>query len=138
MISMDVQDEECVAVTGKAPQNPRSSRAPASDATTAEIVAPRCATALPRRRGQYHAAADRRLGMIPAERREAVARRAMQAPPKDRPGYLLAAAGRASPRAAIKAFCLECVGWQRAEVTRCTAPACPLWSYRPFRKEATT
>lgn len=75
--------------------------------------------------------------MIPAERREAVASRAMQAPPKDRPGYILAAAGKASPRAAIKAFCMECVGWRRAQVTRCTASVCPLYAYRPFRKEAT-
>jgi len=47
--------------------------------------------------------------------------------------YLRAVGGR-WPKSAIKAFCLECVGWQRAEVARCTALACPLWAYRPFRR----
>jgi hypothetical protein len=48
--------------------------------------------------------------------------------------YLQATRGKASPRVAIKAFCLECVGWNRPEVARCTATACPLWMYRPFRR----
>ena len=135
MISTNVH-EVCVAAAEKVSKSARCVPVPASDTAWGKIVAPRCATAAPRSRGQYREAADRRLGMIPTDRREAVANRAMQAPPKDRPGYLLAAAGRASPRAAIKAFCLECVGWQRAEVSRCTAPTCLLWLYRPFRKEA--
>jgi len=42
-------------------------------------------------------------------------------------------AGSASPRSAIKAFCLQCVGYERVEVTNCTAFACPLHKYRPFR-----
>ena len=42
----------------------------------------------------------------------------------------------ASPRAAIKAFCLACVGYQRAVITDCTSLACPLWPYRPFVKRA--
>ena len=36
-------------------------------------------------------------------------------------------------RAAIKAFCLECVGWQKEEVRKCTALACPLFAYRPYK-----
>lgn len=35
-----------------------------------------------------------------------------------------------SRRAAIRSFCLECVGYQQAEVDRCPAIACPL---HPFR-----
>lgn len=42
--------------------------------------------------------------------------------------------GKASPRTAIKAQCLECVGFDRTAVTECTAFGCPLWHYRPFRK----
>jgi len=38
--------------------------------------------------------------------------------------------GAASRKSAIRAFCLECVGWQEAEVHRCTAPACPLFEFR--------
>lgn len=47
-------------------------------------------------------------------------------------------AGKASPRAAIKAFCLECVGFDRAAVTTCTAWACPLWPLRPFKEKTPT
>ena len=78
--------------------------------------------------------AQKRLGRLDPSRRSSVENRLAQTPPKSRLGYLAAVEGRASPRAAIKAFCLECVGWQRSEVTACTALACPLWAYRPFRK----
>jgi hypothetical protein len=36
----------------------------------------------------------------------------------------------ASRKSAIRAFCLECVGWQESEVRWCTAPACPLFEFR--------
>jgi len=52
-------------------------------------------------------------------------------PPKLQQAYYRASTGTASPRAAIKAFCLECVGWDRDDVIGCTAPACPLYQYRP-------
>ena len=45
--------------------------------------------------------------------------------------------GSASPRAAIKAMCLACVGYDRKEITNCSAYACPLWKYRPFQPEGT-
>lgn len=41
--------------------------------------------------------------------------------------------GSASPRAAIKATCLVCVGFDRNQVKNCTGFACPLWKYRPFQ-----
>lgn len=41
--------------------------------------------------------------------------------------------GKASPRSAIKAFCLQCVGYIRKDVTNCTAEACPLYAYRPYQ-----
>lgn len=44
--------------------------------------------------------------------------------------------GKASPRGAIKAFCLYCTGYERAEVTNCTSLACPLYPYRPYQKDA--
>jgi hypothetical protein len=64
-------------------------------------------------------------------REAAVNDRAKQMPSSYRGGYLRAVEGEASPREAIKAHCLECVGWVRGEVTQCTARACPLWAYRP-------
>ena len=36
--------------------------------------------------------------------------------------------------AAIKAFCLECVCWQKNEVINCTYVTCPLYLVRPFIK----
>ena len=41
--------------------------------------------------------------------------------------------GKCSPRAAIKAMCAECNGFDRQAITDCTAYACPLWMFRPFQ-----
>ncbi len=41
--------------------------------------------------------------------------------------------GTASPRQAIKAFCLHCVGDLRDQITNCTGYACPLYAYRPYQ-----
>ena len=43
--------------------------------------------------------------------------------------------GQASPRQCIKAFCLECNGWESAAIRECTATACPLWRLRPFQTQ---
>lgn len=39
---------------------------------------------------------------------------------------------------AIRAFCQMCMGWRKAEVSRCTDPSCPLFRFRrgPQRNEA--
>lgn len=42
--------------------------------------------------------------------------------------------GSASPRKAIKAFCLVCTGYDRAAIKTCSSYACPLWQYRPFQQ----
>jgi hypothetical protein len=73
------------------------------------------------------------LRAVEPARRAAVARRAGNMPVSMRKGYFDAASGKASPRAAIRAHCLECVGWEREEVPACTAVACPLYLYRPFQ-----
>jgi len=36
-----------------------------------------------------------------------------------------------SLRAAVNAFCVECNGFDAAAIRECTAPACPLFLYRP-------
>ena len=41
--------------------------------------------------------------------------------------------GQASPRQCIKAFCLECIGWDVAAIRTCTATACPIWRLRPYQ-----
>ena len=47
--------------------------------------------------------------------------------------YKKAMTGR-NRTAAIKSFCLECMGWQRTEVKNCDSVACPLYPYRPYSK----
>lgn len=42
--------------------------------------------------------------------------------------------GEASPRGAIKAFCLQCMGGVRADITNCDATHCSLHFYRPYQK----
>ena len=37
---------------------------------------------------------------------------------------------RKSRKKAIRAFCLECVGYMPSEVRLCTSPDCPLYEYR--------
>lgn len=44
--------------------------------------------------------------------------------------------GTASPRTAIKAKCLACCNWQRAEVESCAVTLCPLWRYRPYQDKS--
>jgi hypothetical protein len=69
-----------------------------------------------------------------SSRERAMADRISQMPKTSVSAYLKASRGRATPRVAIKAFCMECVGWNRIEVTKCPASACPLWMYRPFQR----
>jgi len=73
------------------------------------------------------------LSTIDPDRRPSVERLAAEMSVLYRNCYLKAAAGKASPREAIKAHCLECVGWERSESTLCTGTACPLYAYRPFQ-----
>lgn len=57
-------------------------------------------------------------------------------PQTSRALYQKALKGTCSPRQAIKAFCLRCVGYSRPDVTHCTATTCPLHRFRPFQKDA--
>ena len=41
-----------------------------------------------------------------------------------------------SPRAAIKAKCLDCSEFDRDEIRNCTVVLCPLHAYRPFQVKA--
>jgi len=59
-----------------------------------------------------------------------------QVPVKFRKLYEQARAGKA--KAAIRAHCLMCVGWEPAEVERCTATGCPLFKLRNLAAQAET
>ena len=62
----------------------------------------------------YYASREKRLADVPVKYRKL---------------YQRAWSG-SSRKAAIRAQCLECVGWLPREVKLCTAPACPLYKYR--------
>lgn len=56
-------------------------------------------------------------------------------PPTQKAVFQKAYSGK-SKAAALKAYCLMCCHFNRAEVTHCTVFACPLWSYRPFQRQS--
>ena len=45
-------------------------------------------------------------------------------------------AANGSRRAAIRLFCLDCMGGSAAEVARCASKGCPLWPHRKGRGTA--
>ena len=42
---------------------------------------------------------------------------------------------RKSFRSAVKLKCLDCMGFQSAEVAKCDIYSCPLHAYRPYGRE---
>ena len=46
----------------------------------------------------------------------------------------IAADASRSRAAAVKLFCLECVGYSRKDATACTATRCPLYRWRPYQR----
>lgn len=72
------------------------------------------------------------MGEIEEKRSEQIAKRRAQMPNIHIANYDKAMKGK-SMKAAIKAFCLECVCWQKEEVRLCTSLACPLYPYRPYK-----
>lgn len=73
------------------------------------------------------------VGQIPSNRAGAVKDRLAEMPVSCRRSYLSALMARGGAKRAIKAFCLECVCWDRDEVRNCTAVACPLYAYRSYK-----
>jgi hypothetical protein len=71
-------------------------------------------------------------GNAPADPEAVRRKRLAQIPVRQRPIFLRAWTGK-SRKAALRAFCLECVGYESAEVNCCTTPACPLYEYREGR-----
>ena len=40
---------------------------------------------------------------------------------------------KTSKATAVKAFCLQCMMYQKEEVRHCTATDCPLYPHRPYK-----
>jgi hypothetical protein len=68
-------------------------------------------------------------------RADTVEKKIAEAPESCRGALREAFSGSASPRKAIKAACLACMGFDRNSVANCTGWSCPLWAYRPFQGE---
>jgi hypothetical protein len=64
-------------------------------------------------------------------RKQKIARRLAEIPKKYRKIYKKAVETNSKPEA-IKAFCLECVCWQKNEIINCSCLACPLYGLRPY------
>ena len=70
---------------------------------------------------------DANLTLTTDERRHVIAK--LHTMPKSSISRYLKARKGNSPATAIKAHCDECMGYNRADVEKCTAPACPLYIY---------
>jgi len=70
--------------------------------------------------------------MKSTDRTQKIAERTRQIPKAYRAVYEKAVSGK-SLRAAVNAQCLECTGWQRKEITLCTAKNCSLYAVRPYQ-----
>ena len=66
---------------------------------------------------------------VSGKARLAMLARLRQMPVSCRQGFVRAMRGK-SLRAAVRAYCDMCVGWNRKEALACTDPACPLYPYR--------
>jgi hypothetical protein len=75
---------------------------------------------------------------VNAVRDKRVARMISEAPESAKKTLRESFSGSASPRKAIKAMCLTCVGYDRQEITNCTGYSCPLWAYRPYQEDASS
>ena len=69
------------------------------------------------------------------KRADRITERRADMPKIHRANYDEAVSGK-SRKAAIKAFRLECVCWQKEEVRLCTSLACPLYPYRPYKNSS--
>jgi hypothetical protein len=65
-------------------------------------------------------------------RSQVIELRLKEAPESVKKTLARAFSGDASPRQAIRATCLACVGFDRDSIRNCSGYSCPLWSYRPF------
>ncbi len=70
-----------------------------------------------------------------SKRQEQIAKRLADIPKIYRRIYEQAVKGK-SRKAAIHAFCLECVCWQKEEVRRCSDFGCALYALRPYQEGA--
>lgn len=70
------------------------------------------------------------------KRKQMVGRRRSRMPKYLRGLYDKAVKGE-SMKAAITAFCHECVGYQHSAIADCASLACPLWAFRPIQEEPT-
>lgn len=87
------------------------------------------------KRKKLSKALETAISGLDGPRHAQVADRLSQTPTSAQGAYLRAVLRKSRP-AAVKAFCLECTGWDRASVTDCTARACPLWPWRPYQKKS--
>ena len=67
------------------------------------------------------------------KRKEMISKHRQEMPAIHKANYNRAVSGK-SRKAGTKAFCLECVQWQKEEVRLCTSLDCALYPYRPYKE----
>jgi hypothetical protein len=70
-------------------------------------------------------------------RDETVSKRIAEAGELYRPLMRRAYNKTCSPLQAIKARCLDCVGFDREAIRTCSGYSCPLWRFRPYSEGGT-
>lgn len=73
---------------------------------------------------------------MPAELTARQARTVEAAPEMSKGVLTKAYLATCSPRAAIKAKCLDCCAFNRDEIRNCRAEICPIWNFRPFQAKS--
>ena len=81
-------------------------------------------------REQKNAVKQSRMREMESKLNERQLKRYNDIPERYKFNYLKAVLGSRS--CAVKAFCLECVQWDKKEVELCSSPACPLFNHRPY------
>ena len=76
---------------------------------------------------------NNRDGQFDDEKRALMYRQVSEDAPGKAGAFRRVYEGKASPRQAIKAKCLECCWLDEAAIRECTATACPLWRFRPYQ-----
>ena len=71
-------------------------------------------------------------GVLDRDTLEKVRKRLNQMPESARLTYVKAMSGKSAANG-IKAMCSECMGWDKSQIAGCTAQACPLFPYRPYK-----
>lgn len=89
-------------------------------------------------KGRYNDLLSSCIAAMEIEEKQSFERYLEGVPASYRRRYLEVYAGTASLRDVIAAKCLDCMRYQRVEVTLCPSKKCPNWRERPYQDKPST